>query len=86
MDTNMTFRMDNQTKVRMTEICNQLGMTPSTAATAFVRAGGMPFPVRLETPATEITREQMLADTDNILNDYAQAYEKMSESLGTTKE
>lgn len=38
------------------------------------------------TPATEITREQMLADTDNILNDYAQAYEKMSESLGTTKE
>ena len=42
MDTNMTFRIDSQTKARMTEICNQLGMTPSTAfnifANAFVRA------------------------------------------------
>lgn len=83
MDTNITFRIDSQTKARMTEICNQLGMTPSTAfnifANAFVRAGGMPFAVRLETPATEITREQMLADTDDILDDYAQDYEKMSE-------
>lgn len=57
MDTNMTFRIDSQIKARMTEICNQLGMTP----------------------ATEITREQMLADADNILNDYAQDYKKMSE-------
>lgn len=83
MDTNMTFRIDSQTKARMTEICNQLGMTPSTAfnifATAFVRAGGMPFPVRLEPQATEITREQMLADTADILDNYAQDYEKMSE-------
>ena len=83
MDTNMTFRIDSQTKTRMTEICNQLGMTPSTAfnifANAFVRAGGMPFPVRLEPSATEVTREHMLADADNILDDYAQDYEKMSE-------
>lgn len=83
MDTNMTFRIDSQTKTRMTEICNQLGMTPSTAfnifANAFVRAGGMPFPIWLETPAPEMTREQMLADTDDILNDYSQDYKKMSE-------
>lgn len=83
MDTNMTFRIDSQTKARMTEICNQLGMTPSTAfnifANAFVRTGGMPFPVRLEHPATEITREQMLADTADILDDYAQDYKKMFE-------
>ncbi|HJA48923.1 MAG TPA: type II toxin-antitoxin system RelB/DinJ family antitoxin [Candidatus Agathobaculum intestinipullorum] len=83
MDTNMTFRIDNQTKTRMTKICNQLGITPSTAfnifANAFVRTGWMPFPVRLETPAPEMTREQMLADTDDILDDYAQDYEKMSE-------
>ena len=49
MDTNMTFRMDSQTKARMTEICAQLGMTTSTAfnifANAFVRANGMPFAV-----------------------------------------
>ncbi len=83
MDTNMMFRIDSQTKARMTEICNQLGITPSTAfnifANAFVRAGGMPFPVRLETPAPEMTREQMLADIDDILDDYAQDYKKMSE-------
>lgn len=57
MDTNMTFRIDSQTKALMTEICNQLGRTP----------------------ATEITREQMLADADNLLDDYAQDYEKRSE-------
>ena len=57
MDTNITFRIDSQTKARMTEICDQLGMTPST----------------------EITREQMLVDADNILDDYAQDYKKMSE-------
>lgn len=84
MDTNITFRIDSQTKARMTEICNQLGMTPSTAfnifANAFVRAGGMPFAVRLETPATEITREQMLADipffTDDEITD--QSFETYS--------
>lgn len=83
MDTNMTFRIDSQTKARMTEICNQLGMTPSTAfnifANAFVRANGMPFPVRPDTPSPTMTREQMLADTDDILGDYAQDYKKMSE-------
>ena len=83
MDTNMTFRIDSQTKARMTEICNQLGMTPSTAfnifANAFVRANGMPFAVRLETPAPVMTRKQMLADTDDILEDCAQDYKKMAE-------
>lgn len=28
MDTNITFRIDSQTKARMTENCNQLGMPP----------------------------------------------------------
>ena len=83
MDSKMTFRIDSQIKARMTEICNQLGITPSTAfnifANAFVRAGGMPFPVRLEPSTTEITREQMLADTADILDDYAKDYKKMAE-------
>ena len=30
MDTNITFRIDSQTKTKMTEICTQLGMTTST--------------------------------------------------------
>ena len=83
MDTNMTFRIDSQTKARMTEICNQLGMTPSTAfnifANAFVRAGGMPFPVRLDTSSSAMTREQMLTDADAVLEDFAQDYKKMAE-------
>lgn len=83
MDTNMMFRIDSQTKARMTEICNQLDMTPSTAfnffANAFVRAGGMPFPVRLDTLSPAMTREQILTDTDDILEDYAQDYKKMAE-------
>lgn len=83
MNTNMTFRIDSQTKAQMMEICNQLGITPSTAfnifANAFVRAGGMPFPVRLDTLSPAMTREQMLTDTDDILEDYAQDYEKMAE-------
>lgn len=83
MDTNMTFRMDSQTKAKMTEICANLGMTTSTAfnifANAFVRANGMPFAVRLDTPTSTITRSQMLADADDILSDFAQDYKRMAE-------
>ena len=60
MDTNMTFRMDSQTKAKMTEICASLGMTTSTAfnifANAFVRANGMPFAVKLDAPTSTVAR------------------------------
>ena len=83
MDTNMTFRMDSQTKARMTEICAQLGMTTSTAfnifANAFVRSNGMPFSVRLDASAPTVTRTQMLADADDILSDFAEDYKRMAE-------
>lgn len=83
MDTNMTFRMDSQTKARMTEICAQLGMTTSTAfnifANAFVRANGMPFAVKLDSPSSTVTRAQMLSDADDILSDFAQDYKRMAE-------
>lgn len=84
MDTNMTFRMDSQTKARMTEICNQLGMTTSTAfnifANAFVRANGMPFAVKLDVPtSTVLSRTQMLSDANDILTEFAQDYERMAE-------
>lgn len=52
MDSSMTFRIDSQIKEQMTEICNQLGMTPSTAinlfVNAFVREKGMPFQIKLK--------------------------------------
>ena len=83
MDTNMTFRMDSQARARMTEICAQLGMTASTAfnifANDFVRANGMPFAVKLDSPSPTVTRAQMLSDADDILSDFAQDYKRMAE-------
>ncbi|RGC54636.1 type II toxin-antitoxin system RelB/DinJ family antitoxin [Agathobaculum butyriciproducens] len=83
MDTNMTFRMDSEVKTQMAAICAQLGMTTSTAfnlfANAFVRAKGMPFAVTIQEPTQNLTKAQMLADTDQMLADFAADYKRMSE-------
>lgn len=83
MDTNMTFRMDSEVKAQMSAICAQLGMTTSTAfnvfANAFVRAKGMPFAVTIQDPTQVIPKEQMLADTDQMLSDFAADYKRMAE-------
>lgn len=83
MDTNMTFRMDSQVKAQMAAICEQLGISTSTAfnifANAFVRSKGMPFPVTLETTSPGIPRAKMLADADEILGDFADDYKRMAE-------
>lgn len=83
MDTNMTFRMDSEVKAQMSAICSQLGMTASTAfnifANAFVRAKGMPFAVTIADESTKISREQMLADTDRVLAEFASDYKRMAE-------
>lgn len=83
MDTNMTFRMDSEVKTQMAAICAQLGMTTSTAfnlfANAFVRAKGMPFAVTIQEPTQNLTKAQMLADTDQMLADFATDYKRMSE-------
>lgn len=81
MDTNMTFRMDSDVKTQMAAICDQLGMTTSTAfnifANAFVRAKGMPFAVTVQ--EATVTRERMLADTDKLLTEFAEDYKRMAE-------
>ena len=83
MDTNMTFRIDSEVKTQMSAICNQLGMTTSTAfnifANAFVRAKGMPFPVTVQEQSTTPPREKMLADTEQLLAEYADDYKRMAE-------
>lgn len=83
MDTNMTFRMDSEVKTQMAAICAQLGMTTSTAfnlfANAFVRAKGMPFAVTIQEPTQNLTKTQMLADTDQMLADFAADYKRMAE-------
>ena len=47
MDTNMTFRIDSQVKAQMAAICEQLGISTSTAfnifANAFVRLDWPPI-------------------------------------------
>ena len=80
MDTNMTFRIDSQVKAQMAAICEQLGIsTFNIFANAFVRNNGMPFPLTLNTPSAEISREQMLADTDAVLSSFADDYKRMAE-------
>ena len=82
MDSSMTFRIDSQVKDQMTEICSKLGMTPSTAinlfVNAFVREKGMPFAVKLKTNEKQLTREEMLTDTDDLLQAFATDYERMA--------
>lgn len=83
MDTNITFRIDSQTKAKMTELCNQLGMTPSAAfnifANAFVRCKGMPFPVRMDESSSSMSSAQILKDTDLFLNKFSEDYRRMAE-------
>lgn len=83
MDTNMTFRMDSEVKTQMADICDQLGITVSTAfnifANAFVRCKGLPFPVTLQAPAAVISQTQMLEDTGEILKSFTEDYRRMAE-------
>ena len=64
-------------------ICDALGMSTSTAfnifANAFVRAKGMPFPVTVQEPATAVSRDKMLADTDQMLSEFSADYKRMAE-------
>ena len=83
MDTNMTFRMDSEVKSQMSAICSQFGMTTSTAfnifANAFVRAKGMPFAVTIVEGPAKVSHEKMLADTDQLLAEFASDYKRMAE-------
>lgn len=55
--TNINIRMDAELKNNLDQLCNELGMTISTAvnifAKAMVRKGGIPFEVRLNRPNKE---------------------------------
>ena len=83
MDANMTFRIDADVKAQMSVICKELGMTTSTAfnlfANAFVRAKGMPFPIKIQEAEGVPTRAQMLADADTVLEQFAEDYRRMAE-------
>lgn len=85
MDTNMTFRIDSEVKAQMATICEQLGMSQSTAfnifANAFVRAKGMPFSVTIQEPAVDagIPKASILEDTDSLLGEFAADYKRMAE-------
>lgn len=82
MDTNMTFRIDSQVKAQMAAICEQLGISTSTAFNIFANAlSAIMEAVSLNsyTPSAEISREQMLADTDAVLSSFADDYKRMAE-------
>ena len=83
MDSKMTFRIVSEVKSHKASISDALGMSTSTAfnifANAFVRAKGMPFAVTIQEPATAVSREKMLADTDQLLSEFASDYKRMAE-------
>lgn len=84
MDSNITFRIDTETKNQMAEICKQLGMSTSTAfnlfANAFVREKGMPFPVTIQ-PAREryLDDRKVLEDAEKTLAAFSSDYKRMAE-------
>lgn len=86
MTTNMTIRIDTETRKQMNDICSKLGMTTSTAITlfinAFIREKGMPFAVSLNSDSKNTVvapnRAQMLKDADDILCQFASDYERMA--------
>lgn len=82
MDANMTFRMDSQVKAQMAELCAELGMTTSTAfnlfARAFVRSGGMPFPLQIRESRGAVPRAKMIEDADRLLDEFAEDYERLA--------
>ncbi len=84
MDSDMTFKINTDIKRQMSAICKELGMSTSTAfnlfANAFVRAGGMPFPVTVR-PKQEyetLSAERMAEDAGQILDEFASDYERMA--------
>ena len=83
MESNFTFRIDSQVKGQMTEICRQLGMTPSTAfnifANAFVREKGMPFPVKAVPARETIGTPQALQEAEALMDAFSEDYRRMSE-------
>lgn len=84
MDSNITFRIDTETKNQMSEICKQLGMSTSTAfnlfANAFVREKGMPFPVTIQ-PVREryLDDRKVLEDAEKTLAAFSSDYKRMAE-------
>lgn len=70
----ITFRIDEDIKNQLNEICEALGMTVSGALTIcskmIINKGGLPFDVRLETPNFEtlkaMAEAEALANNPNI--------------------
>lgn len=83
MDSNITFRINAETKSQMTEICKQLGMSTSTAfnlfANAFVREGGMPFPVTIQKREQYLDDQKILEDAEKTLTAFSADYKRMAE-------
>ncbi len=65
--TNFSIRMDVEVKKQCEEIFNQLGMNLTTAINIFlkqsIRSKGMPFEVRLDSPAQKIAEVKPASPT-----------------------
>ena len=80
MNTAITLHMEPTMQAQMTAVCDRLGMTPETAFTLFakamIRENAMPFPL----PASYqiLPDEMLLADADDILEEYKEDYERLA--------
>ncbi|MFT5674447.1 MAG: DNA-damage-inducible protein J [Paraglaciecola sp.] len=74
----LTTRIDHETKLAFTHICDEVGLSPSQAIKLFARAvinyGGIPF---------EIKAKQPNAVTANAIHELSQGQGQKSESITT---
>lgn len=67
--TNFSIRMDVEVKKQCEEIFNQLGMNLTTAINIFlkqsIRSKGMPFEVRLDSPAPKVEEVKSASPNQN---------------------
>lgn len=67
----ITFRIDEDIKNQLNEICEALGMTVSGALTIcskmIINKGGLPFEVRINTPSFETLKA--MAEAEVLAND-----------------
>lgn len=81
--TNLTLRMEPDLKAQAAALFKELGMDLSTATGIFyrqaLRCHGLPFAVTMDPPKQTVSREKMLADADQILDAFAEDYQRMAE-------
>ena len=83
--TNVNFRMDKNLKIRFEKVCNELGLSMSTAFTVFaktmVRQQRIPFDISLEVPNEETLKSMENIEKGRNLSKRFTSVEELMEDL-----